>query len=122
MSFVQYVTIQAAPSSSGDYVAYSDVALNGFVQSVAHAAATKQMSTACTLVIAGENGLTVLSLAAASSAWQYYPRTAAAKTTGTSTELYSPCFIPLHDERLVVTLGAQAATSGCDETFKIWIG
>lgn len=128
MAYVEYESITVTMTASGNSTTYSSKAYTGFPVAISHTATTgTPLSTTCALTIKGENGLTILELAAASSTWTYYPRHLVDLTSGASTSTgtslaYSVTGIPLAQEHILITLSSNASTAGCDETFKVWIG
>lgn len=112
---MQYEALVVSATSSGSVTTLSSKTFNGFVQAaryvVVNASTVLGISSGggSSLALTAEvSGITVLSLANASSAGQadYYPRAALTDTAGVSTAIGAP--IPLYNERLrcVITSGS----------------
>ena len=130
MAHLRYEAISVTASASGNIVAYSTGVFTGFVQYLKHESATGLLatnvpwSTACTVSVAGEKGLSLRDAAVGSCSWNYSPGFTPVGSSGASTGLvnyFRP--IPLVNERIVVTVSSNASTGGAvGEVVKVWIG
>lgn len=121
MSHIEYESLIVAVTTSTSATSQTAGTYTGFVHAIDYAPSTSTpYSTDANFAITSEKGgLNILTIDNPTSTATYYPRAATATSTGATST--GSALVPLHNERLVVTISNGSSSGARSGTFEFFI-